>query len=224
MKYMKKCPSCSHLNPSSAFACENCDIELPASSLTPVDVLPESHFQDTSVNENSNKEAVQQEAYKRCPKCNNIYPYSVNKCSCGYSLQAEAPVFLNKAQVKQTSYSIRSEDGYATLDIQPGQEYILGSEAELSQYLAMKTYVSRQHATLSYLGGHLRIKHIGHTNPTLINGNEIEYEKLYTLLPGDKIALGARKGQGIVAKAAYFKVIANTTEEGGCNERNQPIS
>lgn len=220
MNYMRKCPSCSHLNPLSALACEICDIELPPSSLVPADAISESQSQHTSVNENTNKEVNQQEVYLQCSKCNSIYPYGTEKCRCGHSLLSEAPVFRNNINEKPNSYIIRSEDGYATLDIQPGREYTIGGEAELSQYLSMKAYVSRKHASLSYLDGHLRIKHIGHTNPTLVNGIAIEHGKLYPLLCGDKIALGAHEGQGIIAKAAYFKVIAKTEGEGEHNGKN----
>lgn len=216
MALKKKCPVCETINEQIAMCCKNC-----GSELSPEDTFddsieqnpkqpdnettePESHYSETGFQQMTNSCI-----YRKC-ECGEVFPYSIQKCNkCGRDMSlgtiVESPD--TSAISDDKTMEIRSDDGKAKLKLHSGDELTLGYDAELSTYFnPSKPYVSGKHAVLSMADGRLRIKHIGNTNPTLVNGKEIEKNKLYILREGDTFSLGAREGQGYVSKAAYFKV------------------
>lgn len=237
MMLKKKCPTCGYFNEPGNMSCDSCGADLSPDDLIIIDDNALGDSPNVSQEETGSLGA-QGEAPKpvyrpskisnvrrRCSACGAIHKYTVQTCDCGAPMAAGEIVTDDEATDQTqcerkesevtnpqaescSSYALRSEDGQVELAIHPGDELIIGREHELGAYLADKLFVSSRHAIISLLEGRLRIKHVGKTNPTLVNGNRIEREKLYPLRTGDMIALGAQVGQAHVPKAAYFRVIA----------------
>ena len=236
MMLKKKCPTCKFLNEPGNMSCESCGADLSPDDLISIDDNDSGDSPNVS-QEEVDSSGAQGEAPKtvyrtsiisnvrrRCSACGAIHKYTVQTCDCGAPMaageivtddeatdqtQCERKEFeaTNPQAESYSRYALRSEDGHAELAIHPGDELIIGRGYELGTYLTDKSFVSNRHAIISLLEGRLRIMHVGKTNPTLVNGNIIEREKLYPLRAGDMIALGAQEGQAHVPKAAYFRVI-----------------
>ena len=65
----------------------------------------------------------------------------------------------------------------------------VGRDAGMGLSLLNESTVSRQHAELSRSGPVVRLKDLGSTNGTYVNGSKVEDE--VELRPGDKVQFGA---------------------------------
>jgi hypothetical protein len=75
----------------------------------------------------------------------------------------------------------------APLRLEPGGEVTLGRSAECDLRLPAAD-ASRRHATVSWREGRARLRDLGSTNGTLLNGQRVHGEA--TLAPGDRITIG----------------------------------
>lgn len=238
MMLKKKCPTCGYLNEPGNMSCDSCGADLSPDDLISINENDRGNSlnvqKEVSNSPGTQKETPKpvfrtskiSNVQRRCSACGAVHPYTVQTCDCGAPMAAGEIVTdieaadqakcekknesedTHSQEESYSSYALRSEDGWAELTIHPGDELTLGREYELGTYLVDKPFVSNRHAIISLLEGRLRIMHVGKTNPTLVNGNRIEREKLYPLRVGDTIALGAQEGQAHVPKAAYFRVIS----------------
>ena len=60
----------------------------------------------------------------------------------------------------------------------------------MSDYLANKSYTSREHVQIQIIGEKLAIKDLGKQNGTYVNNVRLEPESIKILADGDKISLG----------------------------------
>ena len=75
----------------------------------------------------------------------------------------------------------------------------------MSEYLSVKSYVSRSHARLSIINGELFIENMSNTNFTYVNNQKITGKT--QLKDGDEIGLGGTSVNGkSQSMAAYFLV------------------
>lgn len=168
--------------------------------------------------------SVQPQHVKLCPQCGRTSKPTSHRCECGRQLfdvlpipassvstpvPLSAPVLLPNpsSDLSTVSYMLRSEDGRLELRLTEGEEMIIGREGFGADYLAPKAYVSRQHIKVLQQNGIVMITHNSRTNPTLVNGVAIEYNKAYKVNDNDLISLGAQEGQSPQQYAAYFKLI-----------------
>jgi len=83
----------------------------------------------------------------------------------------------------------------------------IGREQEMSEYLNVKTYVSRTHAKITIENNELYITNLSATNFTYVNNEKISNDTPYLLHDGDEIGLGGFLQNGQRQKnAAYFIV------------------
>ena len=81
----------------------------------------------------------------------------------------------------------------------------IGRENTMSEYLAVKSYVSRSHARITKANNELFIENLSNTNFTYVNNKKIT-EKI-KLQDGDEIGLGGTNLNGTCQEqAAYFLV------------------
>jgi hypothetical protein len=73
----------------------------------------------------------------------------------------------------------------------PEGEFTVGREAGLGLSLIGESTVSRRHATLERQGNQVRVKDLGSTNGTFVNGVKVNGET--TLNPGDSVQFGSVK-------------------------------
>ena len=174
---------------------------------------------------------------RKCPDCGKLWPYSKTRCECGRSLftvpvykrsekpnsqemdaQAaestpeETPVTDAPGEqptpVGEYNYYLRAEDGKCEIPLPVGEEVVVGRSAAGAEYLKEKAFVSSEHAKFTAYEEGIVIEHIGHTNPTQVNGIELEPNVPYQTQAGDLIVMGVRNHQGYHPSIAYFRLMS----------------
>ena len=174
---------------------------------------------------------------RKCPDCGKLWPYSKTRCECGRSLftvpvykrseepnsqetdaqaaestPGETPVTDAPSEqptpVGEYNYYLRSEDGKCEIPLPVGEEVIVGRSAAGAEYLKEKAFVSSEHAKFTAYEEGIVIEHIGHTNPTQVNGIELEPSVPYQTQAGDLIVMGVRNKQGYHPSIAYFRLMS----------------
>lgn len=197
MEKYKVCPYCGKHNLPKMLECIQCETDL-----SNVRVVDEEL-------ENRKPESEEAEIAGRMIRlCDCGYKNAVNarKCGgCGEDISDIIPT--NNTEVEQTVIHcvIASLDGeYACEITEPS--FCIGRESGMSEYLAAKPYVSRQHAELIKEGDKFYIKNISQTNYTYVNNIKIPQE-MCELHDGDEIGLGGNSVNGSRQQdAAYFQV------------------
>lgn len=222
MPMKRVCPQCRKINPISALECADCGMELLSQNpqdvvdgmeyMSEVKAMPQenerqesgmSNVSASSADAGESSTSKDSAVGKQCPTCKKQYPFAMHTCpQCGNYLE----ISYVRSVSTNNGFVLKSEDGLASLRIGIGDRYTLGKEGALNDYLQNKAYVSRQQAIVQMQGNYLTITHIGRTNPTLVNGSAIQKDQPHVLHEGDRIALGALEGQGVVSGAAYFAV------------------
>lgn len=213
MSLKRICPKCQHPNHVNAFQCETCSHPLSANDLRNIcddELLRPQEAESDNENKTSPSESVQVKTdapkpmpllKNLCAKCGKAFPYTVEYCpECGSYLQPTMEAASPPALV------LVSEDGLVRLSLREEREYIIGRGAELSPYLASKSYVGRRQASIVHQGVYYYIRNLGRNNPTLLNGTSIMDGRPRPLYENDRICLGGLEGQGIVDDAAYFVI------------------
>ena len=79
-------------------------------------------------------------------------------------------------------------DGGRTVELHSG-ETLVGREEGLPLSLAGESTVSRRHASIQFDGGVARVKDLGSTNGTFVNGNRLQNEVVLQI--GDVVQFGS---------------------------------
>ncbi len=143
-----------------------------------------------------------------CESCGFANPANARKCSsCGEDISDVIPTETQSAEKKH--YVLASLDGEYAFQLSAGNTTI-GREAVISEYLARKSFVSRQHAELELQEGKLILKNLSRTNYTYVNNQKVSDETV-ALKDGDIIGLGGNEQNGKRQdNAAYFMVRIGT--------------
>lgn len=200
MEKYKVCPSCHTKNEPTLFECIHCEADLTSVKIT--DAETES-MSDASG-------ALAAAALVRICECGNVNPSNARKCSaCGEDISDISPVEEPAAAEEQTiSFLLSSLDGQYAYKIS-ADETTIGREKAMREYLALKGYVSREHAKLFVEEGMLYVENLSRTNYSYVNNVKIEGRT--RLEDGDELGLGGieRNGQR-QSEAAYFLVRIGT--------------
>lgn len=213
----KKCPACGTVNKISNIVCTSCREDLLRVPVTECDAK--------AGKAPGVQRGVATGFQRKCPDCGKLWPYSKSRCECGRSLftvpvyatgdnsvTGEKTVTTEKqgqpTTVGQYNFFLRSEDGKCEIPLPVGEEVIVGREGAGAEYLKEKSFVSSAHAKFTAYEEGIVIEHIGHTNPTQVNGVELEPNVPYQTQEGDLIVMGVRSNQGYHPNIAYFRLMS----------------
>ena len=198
----KICPVCGEHNIPSLLECKKCEADL-----TGIKVVDDSINQDPLPNCSSqeciNVSAGPSQMVRIC-ECGAHNQPQARKCKeCGEDISDIIPSEVcidNRFSYKLVSLS---EDYTASFE---KPVVVIGREAEMSDYLGNKMYVSRQHAKLTIVADKVFIENLSKTNKTYINNKQIDDCTPVSINDGDEIGLGGMEINGNRQKdAAYFR-------------------
>lgn len=197
MEKYKICPSCHEKNEPTLLECIYCEADLTRIKIT--DEESERMQENNSIAEQQTAELV------RICECGAKNPPNARKCSsCGEDISDITPTPDTAEKPAETTFVLSSIDGQYAYKM-TSDEIIIGRENIMSEYLSVKSYVSRSHAKLSIMNGELFIENMSNTNFTYVNNQRIT-EKT-RLNDGDEIGLGGTNINGkSQSMAAYFLV------------------
>lgn len=143
----------------------------------------------------------------RVCECGTKNAPNARKCSsCNEDISDITPTpDTEKEKVDETiSFVLSSLDGQFAYKVTT-DDVTIGRENIMSEYLSVKSYVSRSHARIIKENNELYIENLSNTNFTYVNNKKIT-EKT-KLQDGDEIGLGGTNLNGKCQKqAAYFLV------------------
>ncbi len=199
MVRFKICPICGERNEPIAIECEKCD-----ANIATVRIMDEETFKIEQEQESQVSSVAPMTRTRICEECGFRNPSNARKCQkCGEDISDIIPV--EAAEEKHLHFILRSLDGEYAYQIPEGKT-LIGREAEMSEYLSKKSFVSRRHAQLTLENGKATIENISKTNYTYIN-NEKMTNEIIELHDGDIIGLGGNEKNGKRQdEAAYFSM------------------
>lgn len=202
LKY-KICPSCHSKNEPTLLECLYCEADL-----TRVKITDEETEKMLEENTAATPASSDKTTMVRVCDCGEKNPANARKCqACGEDISDITPTpddTPENAPVKTPTYILSSLDGQYAYKVS-GDETIIGRENSMSDYLAVKSYVSRAHARLTIADGVFYIENLSGTNFTYVNNKKI-VEKT-ELKNGDELGLGGTNINGkCQSEAAYFLV------------------
>ena len=197
MEKYKICPSCHEKNEPTLLECIYCEADLTGVKIT--DEESERMQENNSIAEQQTVELV------RLCECGAKNPPNARKCSsCGEDISDITPTPDTAEKPAETTFVLSSTDGQYAYKL-TSDEIIIGRENVMSEYLSVKSYVSRSHARLSIINGELFIENMSNTNFTYVNNQKITGKT--QLKDGDEIGLGGTSVNGkLQSMAAYFLV------------------
>lgn len=197
MEKYKICPSCHEKNEPTLLECIYCEADLTGVKIT--DEESERMQENNSIAEQQTAELV------RLCECGAKNPPNARKCSsCGEDISDITPTPDTAEKPAETTFVLSSTDGQYAYKM-TSDEIIIGRENIMSDYLSVKSYVSRSHARLSIINGELFIENMSNTNFTYVNNQKITDKT--RLNDGDEIGLGGTNINGkSQSMAAYFLV------------------
>lgn len=197
MEKYKICPSCNEKNEPTLLECIYCEADLTGVKIT--DEESERMQENNSIAEQQTAELV------RLCECGAKNPPNARKCSlCGEDISDITPTPDTAEKPAETTFVLSSTDGQYAYKL-TSDEIIIGRENVMSEYLSVKSYVSRSHARLSIINGKLFIENMSNTNFTYVNNQKITGKT--QLKDGDEIGLGGTSVNGkSQSMAAYFLV------------------
>lgn len=198
MEKFKICPVCGMHNKPNMIECIGCETDL--TSVKATDEAAEQ-AKITAQNAYENEE----EKYVRVCDCGCINSATAKKCTeCGEDISDIAPILQRGSNT--CKYVMTSLDGEYAYEIKDGTA-ILGRENEMKEYLAHKTYVSRQHAKIMKEDGKVYIENLSNTNFTFVNNQKIaEKTELHI---DDEIGLGGNEANGSRQSEAAYLILRN---------------
>lgn len=199
MEKFKICPVCGMHNKPNMIECIGCETDL-----TSVKATDEATEQAKITAQEDTSENVE-EKYVRICDCGCINSATAKKCvECGEDISDIAPIL--QSENNTCKYVMTSLDGEYAYEIKDGTA-ILGRENEMKEYLADKTYVSRQHAKIMKDGDKVYIENLSNTNFTFINNQRInEKTELHI---DDEIGLGGNETNGSRQSEAAYLILRN---------------
>lgn len=197
MEKFKICPVCGMHNKPSMIECLGCETDLTSVKAT----------DEESENAKSSAQKIDvedsQEEYVRVCDCGCVNTATAKKCiECGEDISDIAPTMNH--ELKACTYVMTSLDGSFAYQIKEG-EVVIGREYEMSEYLASKPYVSRQHAKLIKIADKIFVENLSGTNYTFVNNTKIT-DKI-ELKPDDEIGLGGNEIDGKRQDGAAYLVL-----------------
>lgn len=200
MNKYKVCPYCGKHNLPKILECTQCETDL--SNVRVIDELLEQRESETE----EDKPLMEEVRMVRICDCGTRNPVNSRKCKkCGEDITDIIPVPDKEANEDVLEYMFASLDGeYAYKMV--NSKVVIGREADMSDYLFAKSYVSRQHAELTIEEGKLYIQNLSKTNYTYVNNKRISDIK-HELYDGDELGLGGNNHNGSrQEEAAYFQI------------------
>lgn len=199
MEKYKICPSCKAKNPPALFECMNCEADLTGVKITDEET-------ERMIAENAAAQAETSKKIVRVCECGTKNPPNARKCSfCNEDISDITPTPDDeKEKTEAVTFVLSSLDGKFAYKVTT-DDITIGRENTMSEYLSVKSYVSRSHARLTKVNGELFIENLSNTNFTYVNNKKIT-EKT-KLQDGDEIGLGGTNINGkCQEQAAYFLV------------------
>ena len=195
MSKYKICPSCGTHNLPTIFECIECETDL--TSVRAVDELSEQMYTEVKTVQTTGKMI-------RLCDCGAKNPPSARKCSeCGEDISDIIPT--PDKEETAVHYVLTSTDGKYAFELNESS-VIIGRESIMKEYLSSKSYVSRNHAELSFSDGKLYIKNLSKANGTYVNNVKID-DEVHELHDGYAVSLGGCEINGKRQEnAAYFLV------------------
>lgn len=199
MEKFKICPVCGMHNKPNMIECIGCETDL-----TSVKATDEATEQAKITAQENTSENVE-EKYVRVCDCGCINSATAKKCAeCGEDISDIAPIL--QSENNTCKYVMTSLDGEYAYEIKDGTA-ILGRENEMKEYLADKTYVSRQHAKIMKEDDKVYIENLSNTNFTFVNNQKIaEKTELHM---DDEIGLGGNETNGSRQSEAAYLILRN---------------
>lgn len=207
-----ECRYCGEDNPDGASVCSNCGAELAAGLLAQATEVwtitcPCCGRRYEVADENSRIDV--------CESCEDefdrqeISKVRPEKCVTGKDTREEtAPANVSKLVL----YEMRSKKR-----IEISQGGLIGRKGTIEQdFFAQDSYVSEAHCEVNFSEGQWRIEHVGHTNPTKINGAKLPNGIPSVIRDNDRLNIAD----------LYFKVnvetVAARPEEGIAGNSQKP--
>lgn len=200
MEKYKICPSCKTKNPPALFECMSCEADL-----TGVKITDEETEKMIAENAAAQAEASPKKMVRVC-ECGAKNAPNARKCSsCDEDISDITPTPDTEDETKEErSFVLSSLDGRYAYTL-TANDVIIGREGTMSEYLSVKSYVSRSHARITKENNELYIENLSNTNFTYVNNKKI-IEKT-VLQDGDEIGFGGTNINGrCQEQAAYFLV------------------
>ena len=200
MEKYKICPSCKTKNPPALFECMNCEADLTGIKIT--DEETEKMIADNAIEQS---ETVSNKMVRVC-ECGAKNAPNARKCSsCDEDISDITPTPDTENETKEErSFVLSSLDGRYAYTI-TADDVTIGRESTMSEYLSVKSYVSRSHARVTKENNELYIENLSNTNFTYVNNKKITEKTV--LQDGDEIGLGGTNINGrCQEQAAYFLV------------------
>ena len=200
MEKYKICPSCMTKNPPALFECMNCEADLTGIKIT--DEGTEKMIADNAIEQS---ETVSNKMVRVC-ECGAKNAPNARKCSsCDEDISDITPTPDTEDETKEErSFVLSSLDGRYAYTI-TADDVTIGRESTMSEYLSVKSYVSRSHARVTKENNELYIENLSNTNFTYVNNKKITEKTV--LQDGDEIGLGGTNINGrCQEQAAYFLV------------------
>jgi ribosomal protein L40E len=196
----KLCPACGEHNPPALLECRRCETDLTGVEVADAETLAAAGAPAAPA---AAPAAGRAPLVKLCD-CGAENPPQARKCSvCGEDI-SDVRAAASAAGSPPARFTLTALEGGGSFPLaQPVA--VIGREAEMREYLAAKSYVSRRHAKLTLANGELYIENLSKTNYTFVNNTLIPSGAPTLLRPGDEIGLGGKVvGGGRQAQAAYF--------------------
>lgn len=200
MEKYKICPSCKTKNPPALFECMNCEADLTGIKIT--DEETEKMIADNVIEQ---AETALGKMVRVC-ECGTKNAPNARKCnSCDEDISDITPTPDTEDQTKgECSFVLSSLDGRYAYTV-TADDVTIGRESIMSEYLSVKSYVSRSHARITKANNELYIENLSNTNFTYVNNKKITEKTV--LQDGDEIGLGGTNINGrCQEQAAYFLV------------------
>ncbi len=173
--------------------------------LTGVKITDEETEKMIAENAAAQAEAAPKKMFRVCECGTNNAPNARKCSSCNEDISDITPTLCNE-EVKEESISfvLSSLDGRFAYKVITS-DVTIGRENTMSEYLAVKNYVSRNHARITRENNELFIENLSNTNFTYVNNKKIVAKT--KLQDGDEVGLGGTNINGkCQEQAAYFLV------------------
>jgi len=208
LKKYKVCPWCGEHNRPASLECRKCETDLTGVRVVDCETEQrELEKESAETTTTSTGETNVAPLVRICEECGTENVPQARKCKqCGEDISDILPIPSTQTSEKLFFYKLTSVDGNYSVTIDKPL-CIVGREADLSDYLSTKMYVSRQHAEFTIVAGKVFIKNLSRTNKTFVNNVEISNEEPTALNFGDEIGLGGKVISDVRQdNAAYFVV------------------
>lgn len=193
----KTCPACGAQNDARLLECITCEADLTMVAIgdTQPTITPQTSPAPCA--------PLPGELCRTCD-CGAPNPPQARKCClCNEDISDVRPGPYCEP-LQERVFVLQCNDYCFTI---PNKECVLGRNADMSDFLAAKSFVSRRHAKLNICNGVLFIENLSATNPTFVNNVKLENATPCALKDGDEISLGGNRINGKPQEqAAYFTV------------------